>query len=726
MSEQGKRRWRVSRRGFLIGLGIVGGGLAVGVPLGLPRVHLAIADALESGGGPPSSITGDPLLWFAIAPDGAVTMAMPKVEMGQGIHSALAQIAAEELGVEWGQISVRQSGSLGPVSDAGGTSASNSVVSLFTPLRQAAATMREMLRGAAAARLGVPAADLAVAVGAVFVAADPSRRLGFGELAAGQAEWEVPEEPPPLKPAAEYQLIGQPLPRLDLPPKVVGAAVYGYDARAEGMRYGAVARPPTLGARLLRADPGEAAAQPGVIAVVVEPGFAGVVADSRAAAFGALGKLVLEWEQPAPLQQEQIEALVRAAPGAGVVVQERGDTGGPLARAGVVSAEYRTPMAAHASMEPQAALVDVRPERVVAQVSTQSPGLVAGEIARALGRDEQTVEVTPTYLGGGFGRKLNVEVAIEAARLSAAASVPVHVGWTRTEEFREGYLRPPTHHVLRAALGADGRIDAIEHAQASGDVLFGFFPAPLKLLFGADLGAWRGGRISYDVPNISMRALPVDLPLRTGAWRGLGLLANVFAVESFIDELAHSAGADPLEFRLRHLGADELGGRMRAALASAAARGGWGTPVPQGRARGIACCVDARTVAAHVVEVSVGAGEGGRTIRVHKVWAAVDPGLPINPDGARAQTEGNITMGLSAALLERATVKDGKVEAGNFDRYPLLSMRDAPEIDVAIIRSGDEPFGMGEPPMGPIAAAVANAVFALTGERLRELPLKLG
>lgn len=724
MSEQPRRRWRVSRRGFLIGLGIVGGGLAVGVPLGLPRLHLAVADAIENISLPAPS-PDDQLVWFEVAPGGAVTLAMPKVEMGQGIHSALAQIAAEELGVDWGQISVRQTSSLGPITDASGTSASNSVVSLFTPLRQAAATMREMLRGEAAARLGVPAADLAVAGGAVFVAADPSRRLGFGELAAGRAEWEVPEEPPALKPASEFQLIGQPLPRLDLPPKVVGAAIYGYDARAEGMRYGAVARPPVLGARLVRAAAGAAAGEPGVIAVVAEPGFAGVVADSRAAAFAALGKLELEWEQPAPLQQEQIDALVRAAPGEGVRIQERGAPDRPLAGAGVIGAEYRTPLAAHASMEPQAALVDVRPDRVVAQVSTQAPGLVAGDIARALGRDEATVEVTPTYLGGGFGRKLNVEVAVEAARLSAAAGVPVHVGWTRTEEFREGFLRPPTHHALRAALSPEGRIEAIEHAQASGDVLFSFFPAPLKAVFGADFGAWRGGRISYDIANISARARPVELPLRTGSWRGLGLLANVFAVESFIDELAHAAKADPLEFRLRHLGDDALGRRMRAALESVAASSGWGAPVGEGRARGVACCVDARTVAAHVVEVAVEEREGRRAIRVHKVWAAVDPGLPINPDGVRAQTEGNITMGLSAALFERVSVRDGRVEAGNFDKYPLLTMRDAPEIDVAIIRSGDEPFGMGEPPMGPIAAAVANGIFALTGERLRELPLTL-
>jgi isoquinoline 1-oxidoreductase beta subunit len=296
----------------------------------------------------------------------------------------------------------------------------------------------------------------------------------------------------------------------------------------------------------------------------------------------------------------------------------------------------------------------------------------------------------------------------------------VHVGWTRVEDMRYGYFRPPTHHALRATLAA-GRIQAIEHQQASGEVAFGFLPRFLSRLMGADFGAWRGAMIAYAAPHVRTVAWRNQLPMPTGWWRGLGLLANTFAVESFIDELAHAAGADPLQFRLDHLPGDEHGQRLRRVLTTAAERAGWGTQAPTGRARGLACCIDVKTAVAQIAEVSV---EDDK-IRVHHVTAVVDPGLLVNPDGATAQTQGAIIMGLGSTLIEEITVKDGAITAGNFDAYPLLTLKDAPEIEVALIESGDQPYGMGEPPIGPIAAAVANAVFVLTGQRLRQLPLKL-
>ncbi len=287
MNEPQPRRWRVTRRGFLIGAGLLGGGLALGatlgVTVGLPALHLAIANGLD-GAGPPASFTSDPQLWFELTPDGRVRVAVPKVEMGQGVHTALAQIAADELELRWDQIEVVQSGSLGPVIDEGSTSASNSVSSLFTPLRETAATLRELLRAEAAARLGVAPAALSAAAGAFFVTAEPSRSVGYGALAEGAAAREAPSEPPPLKPASAWTIIGTSVPRVDLPAKIRGVAIYGYDARAEGMLYGAVARPPTIGATLRSAAPGSAASMPGVVAVVAEPDFAGAVAESRTAA----------------------------------------------------------------------------------------------------------------------------------------------------------------------------------------------------------------------------------------------------------------------------------------------------------------------------------------------------------------------------------------------------------------------------------------------------------
>ncbi|MCU0493181.1 MAG: molybdopterin-dependent oxidoreductase [Chloroflexaceae bacterium] len=716
MSE--KRKWRMTRRGFLIGVGATGTTLALGVAFGLPYGRIRLADMFENSAGAPASMDAPPNAWFEISADNQVKLFIPKVEMGQGVHTALAQLAAEELEIDWAQLSVVQATTaLGPF-DSRGTSASNSVSSLWVPLREAAATMREMLRTEAAKLLNLPAAQLQLESG---VFSNDNARLTYGEVVSRVSSWTVPEAKPPLKDPSTFRYIGQPVPRVDLPDKIVGKAIYGYDMRLPGMLYGAVARPPTLGATLRRVAAGEAASKPGVVTVVAEPDFAGVVAESRQAAYQGVFAMSLEWNETQRWQQADIERLITVGEGTGVTIQRLGDAPDQLRIIGTLRAEYRTPMAAHAHLEAQAALADVQPDGVKIWASTQFPDMVRGEVATLLKRDKATIEVIPTYLGGGFGRKSGVEPALEAARLSAAAGKPVHVGWSRTEDFLHGYLRPPTHHVLRGNVNADGRMWAFEHQQASGHVAAEFLPGFLMAIFGADFGAWRGAMIPYAATHLQTVAWRNELPLRTGWWRGLGLLANVFALESFVDELAHAAKADPLQFRLNNLPDDEKGQRLRTVLTRAAELASWNTAVPAGRARGIACCVDAGTAVAHVAEVGV---EGGN-IRVHKVTAVVEPGLVVNPDGATAQTQGNIVMGLSSTLLEKITVKDGQIEQGNFNQYPLLTLAETPDIHVELISRGSQPFGMGEPPMGPIAAAVANAVFALTGQRLRELPLRL-
>ncbi len=715
------RKWRMSRRGFLIGLGATGAALTLGIQVGLPYARLQIAGFLDGLGGPPGGVDAPPTAWFEITPDNRVRLFIPKIEMGQGIHTSLAQIGAEELEIDWEQVEVVQATTNSGLNDGTGTGGSNSVSSLFTPMREAAATLREMLRAEAAARLGVPAASLIAAKGIFSVANNPEQSITYGELVQGKTDWEVPEEPPRLKPASDFRLIGQPIKRVDFAAKLTGQAIYGYDVRLPNMLYGAVARPPRLDARLRRAAPGDAPNREGVVQVVAEKDFAGVAANSRRDAYLAVAAMDLEWDEGTPWQQEELEAMVTVGEGTGVVIQKEGDAQANLHDGQIVLAEYRTPMAAHAHLEPQAALVDVKSDKVVAYVATQSPFVVRGGIAEALGRQEEEVEVIPTYLGGGFGRRLNVEVAQEAARLSAAAGRPVHVGWNRQEEFRDGYFRPPTHSILKASLDSNGRIQAMEHQQASGDVAFPFLPGVAAAVLGADFGSWRGALLNYEVPHRRTVAWRCKMPIRTGWWRGLGLLANVFAVESFMDELAHAAGADPLEFRLRHLPDTELGRRFRRALETVAEEADWATPPPAGRARGIACSVDVNTVVAQVAEVSLEEGQ----IRVHRVTAVMDPGLVINPDGAKAQTEGSIIMGLSSTFFEEVTIADGQVVPANFDRYPLLTMKEAPDINVTLLESGDEPFGVGEPPMGPVAAAVGNAIFALTGQRLRRMPLRL-
>lgn len=719
-----RRRWRPSRRGFLIGVGALTAGLALGIHFGLPEAQLRIAERLEKSQ-PRDAFPDDPALWFEVLPDNRVRLFLIKMEMGQGVHTALAQIAAEELAVAWEQLEVvAASTNQGPV-DSMGTANSSSVSSLWGPLRRAGATLREMLRRQGAAQLGVTLAQTVAKDGGVEVVGDAGQRLTYGAIVAGVADpkaWQVPEEEPPLKPDGEMRFVGQSMPRLDLPAKVTGQARYGYDVRLEGMRYGAVARPPTLEGKLRSARPGSAPEMPGVEKVVIDGDFVGVVARSRAEAAAARNKLALAWDAGRLWQQEELEAMVTVGDSGGVSIQREGDAPGYLARTAPLVAEYRTPFAFHATLEPQAALADVQADRARVWVSTQGPHVLHKDIAAAIGLKPEQVEVIPTYLGGGFGRKIEATVAVEAARLSQASGLPVHVGWDRSEEMRHGFLRPPTHHRLRGALDENGRIVALEHQQASGEVAFGFLPGVAATVLGADFGAWRGATIQYDVPNRHVVTWVHKLPVPTGWWRGLGLLANIFALESFMDELAYAAGADPLAFRLSHLPNSFRGERMRATLEAVAELAGWGDPLPDDRARGVACSVDADTIVAQVAEVSLDEARG--QVRVHRIHAAMDCGRVINPDGATAQLQGGIMMGVGSTLLEEARIEDGRIAAGNFDSYPLLTMREAPQIQTVLLEAGDgQPRGVGEPPVGPVAAAIANALFALTGQRVRRLPI---
>ncbi|MEM8531457.1 MAG: molybdopterin cofactor-binding domain-containing protein [Chloroflexota bacterium] len=729
------RKWRLTRRRFLIGMGAgaatLAVGAAIGVPIALPRIRQSINQMFILGEGDmPAPTTPDsPFVWFEIGEDNVTHLYVPKIEMGQGIHTTMAQIAAEELELDWNQIEVHQADMAHGFE--GGTMmtfGSLSTLLLYQPIRETAATMREMLRDEAARQFGTTTDEIVAKESVCSLQSDSAQQLTYGEIVSNkQGEWIIPETAPALKSVDEFTKIGQSLQRVDFHEKLTGRAIYGFDARMPNTLYGAIARPPRYGARLQRAAAGTAEEQPGVVAVVIEDGFAGVVAERRMQAYTALQELDLEWVGGAELSQEELEQIVTVGR-SGIVTQDEGSISQNLGDT-PITAEYRTPLAAHAHLEPQAATVDVQPDQVMAYISTQIPNMARDEIAAALNREPEQINILPTYLGGGFGRKAGHDVGVEAARLSAAVGQPVHVGWDRVEDMRYGYMRQPTHHVFQASLDEQGNVLAFEHQVASGDIGFAFeggFPggAVGKWLAGADPFAGFGSLITYDnIPNRRVVYHRAQIPVPTGYWRGLGLFPNTFAMESFIDEVAHAAGADPLEFRLRHLStSNELSERFRAVLQAAADKAGWDTPPPEGRARGIASSLNAGTVATQIAEVSVTDGK----IRVHKVTCAIDPGLVINPDGARAQVEGSIIMGLSSTLYERATINNGMIQTANFSNYPLISMRDTPEIDVVFIDGSDEPIGgMGEPAIGPIAAAVGNAVFALTGERLRELPLTL-
>jgi len=721
--KQKRSRWRPTRRGFLIGLGVLGGGLAIGIPLGLPALRLTAARFLDNASAPGVS-EADPFAWFEITPESRLRLYISKVEMGQGVHTALAQIGAEELGLTVDDLEVVQASTRTGPNDGFGTGGSNSVSGTYDALRQAAATLRQLLQEEAAVALSVAPGDLRIQRTGFVVAAQPATGIKFAPLVARKSDWQIPETPAPVKAVADFQVIGTPAPRLDIPAKVTGEALYGFDMRLEGMLYGALARPPRIEAKLTGAAEGTAMAVPGVKQVVIRENFAGVVATSRAAARAGVKALELTWDEGKAWQQAEIDALVAIGEQGGVHVQREGNAARVLAGGATLTAEYFTPLAAHTSMEPPAALANVTPEKVTIWASVQAQNSTQSDVAQALGVDAEIVEVIPTYLGGGFGRKSFSEPGREAAILSQAVGAPVHVGWDRTEDLRHGFFRPPVRNRLAAVLDADGKISAIEHRQASGDVLFAFFPAVAASVLGVDFGAWRGGTIHYSaIPNRETLAWRAKLPVRTSSWRGLGLLPNAFAVETFIDELAHTAGQDPLAFRLAHLDESDGDRRMAGVLKAAAERAGWGTPLPAGRARGIACCTDTDTKVAQVAEVSV---EDGR-IRVHKITAAMDCGLVINPDGAAAQVQGNVMWGVGSALLESVTIQDGAVVAGNFDGYPLLTMKEAPDVEVVLMAASDDrPRGVGEPAIGPTAPAIGNAVFALTGQRLRSLPFKLG
>jgi isoquinoline 1-oxidoreductase beta subunit len=724
--EQPQDGWYISRRGFLIGVAATGAALALGIPLGLPALRRTAAGLTEGDAGGFASGTLDPFIWFKIYPDERVRIYLPKAEMGQGIHTALAQIAVEELEVSWDQLEILHASTSQADGNFRGTSGSMSVTTLYDPLRQAAATLREILRAEAVRVLDQPAGNLVAHDGAFQQADDPGNRITYGALVAGATQWQIPEGEIPLKSPSEYKVIGQPVPRVDLPAKVTGQAIFGYDARVEGMLYGAAVHPPAIEAKMRSARPGQAAGMPGVVQVVIEDDFAGVVARSRPQAFAARSALEVEWDEGHPWQQAELEELVSVGGRGGVSIQREGNALSILKEDSTVVAEYRSGMAAHATMEPQAALADIGSGGGRVWTSTQFEMNERRDIAAALDLEPEQIEVIPTYLGGGFGRKIPLSsvpgAGIEAARLSRAVGAPVHVGWDRFEEMRNGFVRPLTHHRLAARLDDQGQIEAMHHEQASGDALFGGFPQAVAGIVGFDFGSTRGAQIPYALPHREVTAWRRPMPIPTGSWRGLGLMANIFAIESFLDELAAEAGMDPLQFRLAHLPEDALGQRMRAALEAAASRAGWGGALPEGRAQGLACGLDGGTVVAEVAEISLDTDAG--RIRVHRVVAAVDPGRTINPDGARAQIEGSIVMGTSAALLEEITVKDGRIEAGNFDRYPLLRMSEAPDVETILLEAPDgKPRGLGEPPIGPIAPAIANAFFALTAVRLRHLPM---
>ncbi|HKO57435.1 MAG TPA: molybdopterin cofactor-binding domain-containing protein, partial [Thermoanaerobaculia bacterium] len=542
------------------------------------------------------------------------------------------------------------------------------------------------------------------------------REATFGELATAAATMPVPRNVR-LKEPRDFRIIGRSLPRPDIAEIVTGRTVYGIDVVRQGMLHASVRRAPLPGARIVRIDDRAARAMPGVRAIVRIPAHrearqfwegVGVVADSTWMAFKARDALVVELEspsRPAPLPATRGEGGRR--PGEGPIITRRGgDVQQAFARAArIVEAEYELPFVAHATMEPPSCVVDARADRCEVWAPTQTPERVATALATYL--HYKDVQVHVTALGGGFGRKVYNDYVLEAAFLSKAVGAPIKLTMTREDDLRHDLYRPAQSHRLRAGLDARGHVTAW-HQTIEGASVSSFIRGDWKEAYALE----ESGEIPQSIPNVLTEFRRLDTLLPLGVWRSVSASSCTFAVQSFVDELAHAAGADPVAFR-RAL----IGPRARRALDVAAQQAGWGTP---GRARGVAVLDGEGPAVAQIAEVSMKDGE----LKVDRVVCAIDCGLVVHPDGLRAQVEGGIAFGLSA-LRSAITIKDGAVEQSNFHDYPILTMEQMPRVEVHIISSERDPEGAGEAPVPCIAPAVANALFALTGRRVRRLPLTL-
>jgi isoquinoline 1-oxidoreductase beta subunit len=724
----------VTRREFLKVGAAVGGGLLIEV--WSPR--RARADAGKGGG------AFAPSAFLRITADG-VTFVCPQVEMGQGIQTGLAMLVAEELEIAPEAMKVIAAPADRAYDNPGFnvqlTGGSSSIKVEYEPLRQAGATAREMLRGAASRRWGVPVADCLASDGAVTHAAT-GKRATYGELADEAARSEPPRKPP-LR-SGNFRVIGKPVPRLDARQKIDGTGVFGIDVRLPDMLVAAVVRCPVPGGTALEFDAAPVKAMPGVVDVVrIPPGIA-VLARDTWSAREAAGKLRVTWSEGpnAALDSGAILATYRAAAaGDGKSIRNDGDAAKAFAGAArKVEASYFAPYLAHATMEPQNATAQVTAARCEVWAPTQGPG-VAKEIARQItGLGSDQIVIHTTMVGGGFGRRIAQDYVAEAIWCAKAAGKPVKVVWSREDDFHHDIYRPAALHVLQGGLSADGAPVAWSHRIVTqsimkqvapdfvGATMPFWVPTAVKRAAGsvaswfmsrADDSAVEGAdEIPYAVPSVSVRFIAQEPGVPVGFWRSVGHSHTAFAVESFVDELAHAAGKDPYLFRKGLLAPAS---RNRAVLDLVAAKAGWGGPLPPGRFRGIAQHASFDSFAAAVAEVEV----KGKTIAVRRVVIALDCGLVVNPNLVAAQLEGSVVFGLGAALKQEITWKRGRVEQSNFNDFELLRIDECPVIETHLAPSSSLPTGVGEPGVPPVAPAVANAVFAATGQRLRSLPLRL-
>ncbi len=737
-----------TRRDFLKTGAAAGAGLVIRFYL---STHTAEAAALAEADFAPNA-------FIEIAPNGDIQLIVARSEMGQGVRTSMAMILAEELDADWARVKIVQADFDAKYGDMT-TGGSASVRSSWGPLRKAGASARDMLLTAAAQSWNVPKEECAATGGSIIEHKKTGRKLGYGELAAKAAAVPVPKDAP-LKDPKDYRIVGTNKHRVDGQYIVIGEAHYGIDTKVSGMLYAVVARPPVFGGRVKKFDPALAQAVAGVRKVVEVPavempslfgeerpansghqhylwGGVAVVADSTWQAIAGRKALTVEWEN-GPGAEESTEkqraTLVELLKTPGKQLKKIGEPDAVFAGAAKkVQAEYETPFLAHMTMEPVNCTALVRDGRCEVWAPVQNPGGMAAALQSALGLPASAITIHITLIGGGFGRRLNIDYGVEAALISRAANAPVKVIWTRDDDIRHDYYRPITRHAMRASLDAQNHVTSWLHHIAA--------PGTDSTYLGGDLPDTGGTEIAGTglpggtVPNYFLEQSFLHTAVPRGYWRAVDMNWNVFAVQSFADEIAAATGKDPVDMRRELIATTQKPSeegdnesdlpsnvaRLRAVLDLAAEKGSWGKPLPAGRGRGIACLYGFGSYVAQVAEVSV-AKDG--SVRVDRVVTAIDCGQMVNPDMVAAQIEGGVVFGLTAALYDEITIENGQVQQSNFNNYLMLRIADMPRVEVHMVQNHEAPGGIGEPGVPCVAPAVANAIFAATGKRLRRLPFQ--
>ncbi len=708
----------LTRRGFLRATAAAGGGLLLAF-----RLPAASGRPLDT------EVSADftPNAFVRIAGDGRVTVIVNKAEMGQGISTSLTMVVAEELDADWSRIGFEFAPAdlvyAHPGYGIQMTGGSTSTMGMTEPMRQAGATARAMLVAAAAQQLGVPAAECTTADGIVLHAAS-GKRASYGELTALAATMPVPTDVA-LKAPKDWKLIGKSTHRLDTPAKVAGTAVFGLDVYLPGMLTAVVAHPPVFGGKAKSIDDKAARAIAGVRDVVDVGSGVAVIADGFWASKRGRDALRIEWDlgPNASLDSTKLrEEYHRLARTPGLVARKTGDAATALASgARKLEFDYELPYLAHAPMEPLNCVVDLRADGAEIWAGTQFQTVDQGAAAQVLGLPRAKVKLNTTFLGGGFGRRENPmsDYIVEACHVAKHAKAPLKLVWTREDDMRSGYYRPMWHSRVAASLDAAGAITGWQHTIVGQSFIAGTPFEPFIIKDGIDGTSVEGAEdLPYAIPNVQVELHTTKVAVPTLWWRSVGHSHTAFVVESFLDELAHATKQDPFSLRRallagkdRHLGVLEL----------AAAKAGYGKPLPDGHAHGIAVHFSFNSYVAMVVEASMKDGAP----RVHKVTCAVDCGRTINPDTVRAQLEGAVGFGLTAALYSEITLRDGRVEQSNFHDYRMLRIHEMPEVDVHLVPSDAPPTGVGEPGVPPVAPALCNALFRITKRRIRRLPIRV-